>query len=1186
MPARLLAFAGRRLVSGALVLLFIIFLSYLGLDMAAGTKLVPAATSALPNTAAYIGRLAHMDLGLTQAGSDTLLPLPVTQVLAERLPRSLGLLLLALLLASVLGILLGITAARSRSGRSLGVLISTIVGISLPSFFAAFLLQLGATSYTRFTGQRLLPVGGFGWDKHLILPVLVLSARPIAQITRITFVSVQQALRQDYIRTARGKGLHNLQIMLVHVMRNAAIPILTTIGVSLRFSLSSLPVVEYYFGWPGAGFTLLKGIAQQDTDLTIALSLSLAIMFILINLILETSYRVIDPRLGQFSPTPSGGEKRHPKAWLGQLLKRLRGVRSASYARASWHLLPRAAEPLPPLPTAQSKNDSALILEDAGEQPRSRKLMWMATLRNYPLIVGSLMVAALLIVLFLGQYLTPNIPYHTQGLVKIDGVLTPPPFPPGERYPWGTDLLGRGIMSLIIAGARQTLTLGILVVAARTAAGVILGLAAGWWSGSSLDRLILGLAEIISAFPTLLLAMILILAIGIRQGMTTFVIALCLVGWDGVMQYVRSEVITIRPKPYIESAIAAGARSRRIITRHILPNLFAALISITALEMGAVLMLLGELGFLSIFIGGGALFHLPTGAFLYSDVPEWGALLSDVRYQARSYPWTALYPMLAFFVSILSFNLLGEGIRRRLDEGRLIISRLINRYTVALLMLMAIGIYWLQINSGVTSYYKNQASVFDSQRALAHVAALADENWSGRALGTEGMGEAADYIAAEFEALGLQPAGRSATFFQERKRSFEQLETVPLFSLQDGGAQPVYGRDFAVYPGRNMSQGKAESPIRFIGLGQPLGNLGQIWRLAYPDLDRASFDGEILLTRSAREAAILSGVPKDGLLVVTEDPTLVGQRFTLSGRSGKWLSLSSGEWFGEETPSLWISEEMAQRLLTGSGESLDTLDKTVAQLVPEAVYQLPLNASAEMQVEGTLVEQQPVRNVLGYIPGTEGFDLCETCLGKQLIVVMAQYDSPPQGPEGVYPAANDNASGVAVMLEAIRLLQQTDYQPYKTFLFIAYAGEGLDGGEPIIDSDVNKFLQAKVGFSQLNLEAIVIMRGLGGGSGNRLEISAGGSLRLADMFEKSARRMGTGTVRTDENVNLGIIYQEGSSFQQSGQKAPVVRLFWDGWEQTSRTSADHLTDISADKLEASGRALALSLMILGRETEY
>ena len=163
----------------------------------------------------------------------------------------------------------------------------------------------------------------------------------------------------------------------------------------------------------------------------------------------------------------------------------------------------------------------------------------------------------------------------------------------------------------------------------------------------------LGAAEIIAAFPALLLVMVLILGIGIRQGMRPFMIALSFIGWSEIMQFVRSQVLEIKPKLFIESATAAGANTSRILWKHILPNIIPGLISILSLEMGAVLMLLGELGFIGIFIGGGAFAQMEIWGppYHYSDVPEWGALLSNIRIYARSYPWTALIPGRGIFCS-------------------------------------------------------------------------------------------------------------------------------------------------------------------------------------------------------------------------------------------------------------------------------------------------------------------------------------------------------------------------------------------------------------------------------------------------------------------------------------------------------------------------------------------------------
>ena len=1181
----LLVFLGQRLLYAAVVLLFIIFLSYFGIDMAGGADFDTAVPKAFTETFLYIDRLLHGSMGLTTAGSNTLIPIPVSDVIRERLPRSLALLGLSLIFSALVGGFLGMRAARSRSESSLFILIATIIGISVPSFFAAFLLQWGITSLTRIRGQAILPVGGFGWDNHLILPVLVLSARPIAQITRMTFVTLRKVLRQDYVRTAHAKGLRKFQVTWGHVMRNAAIPILTTLGMSLRFSLSSLPVVELYFGIPGVGATLLKGIAQQDTNLTVGLTLCFGAIFILVNMILELSYRLFDPRLWDAPSFVSANEhhsrKKVWKAWrddVGDLLAN----------NAIVNRFKRRKQTAEPNPFAAALEHSEQYTNEELDAHMGTGRAWRRVLNNRPFMFGSLLVIGLIIIILFGPAMSPNNPFKTIGLQMVDGQITTPPFAPNAEFPWGSDALGRGVMSLVLSGAQMTLSVAVMAVAARVVVGVLLGAIAGWRSGSWVDRAIVGLSEVIAAFPTLILAMILILAIGIRQGMSTFVIALCFVGWGEIMQYVRSEVISIRPKEYIESAVALGARTPRIISRHVLPQLFSALISLVALEVGSVLMLLGELGFISIFVGGGAYIELPgVSAALYSDIPEWGALLSNVRYLARTYPWTALYPMLAFFVAILAFNLFGEGVRRLVDSGSLVINRIFNKYTILGTLGLIAGIFWLQNNSGTTPFLRDYAQGFDGTQALAHVEQLTTDEMNGRSLGTSGQADASQYIAAQFETLGLQPAGEAGTYFQERSHGFERLTATPELNIADDGSALIYGEDFAAYPGRSTTAGAADGELVFVGLGRPVGNR-RGFRVSYPELDRTDFSNNIILVLSDWEADTLAGTEKDGLLVVTDDPEKLKNAYTLSSRSGQQLNLFTGERTGEETPSLWISEETADRLLANSGQTVANLRRQTAELGLENVLQIPISTDVNMNVQGEIEEYWKVNHVIGFWPGSEGFEFCADCMDTELVVIMAQMDSPPPGPDGkAYAAANDNASGVGVMLETIRLLQESGYEPKRSIMFIAYNGEGLDGGEPVTNPDIRRFLQAKTGFaSTYTPEAIVQLRGLGGGDGERLEVSAAGSLRLAELFETSAQRMGVDTVRARETIDIGTVYDDGGGSNQGGQEAPVMFLTWEGWQTTSRTAADTLENISSDKLEKAGRTLSLALMTMGFDRDY
>lgn len=1183
--AGIIAFAAQRLVFGALVLVAIIFLGYLGLGMAQGVAFYPALGRSASETIEYLGRLARGELGLSAAGSVTAVPVTVAEVVPDVLGKSLGLLAVALLIATLVGVPLGIwAAAHRRSGWSLATILVSIVGVSAPSFFAALLFQLAAIRLTRALGHPLLPVGGFGWDEHIILPALVLAARPIAQIARVTFVSVSDVLAQDYVRTARSKGLREMAVMLHHVIRNAAIPILTTVGLSLRFSLSSLPVVEFFFGWPGVGFTLLKAISRRDDNLAVALVLCLGALFILVNLILEVAYRLIDPRLRE----PAGHIERRDRGSLAKALESIvvevRELLTDNPLRRWLARREAAPSPSPFRAALERRGEEVGVVRKKYRAERVRA--WLrGTVSNFPFVVGALLVGGLVAVLLFGPRLSPHSPYTTQGLTYTDGELCVPPFAPDETYPWGTDVLGRDILSLVLAGAQQTLLLTTLVVSARMVVGIVLGALAGWLNGSWIDRLLLGLSETIAAFPTLLLAMTFILALGIRQGFRPFVIALCLVGWGEVMQFVRGEVMTIRPKLFIESAVALGLRTPRIIVRHVLPNLLSALISIAALEMGATLMLLGELGFVGIFIGGGDFAELDIDAapYHYSDVPEWGALLSNVRRYARSYPWTAVYPSLAFFAAILGFNLFGEGVRRLVETVGIGITRLVNRYTLAAALLVVVGINWARANTGPMAFYRQQAGEFDGQQALAHVQALTDPVLDGHALGTRGMDATAEYIAQQFHDLGVDPAGEEMTYFQARQRSFEQLDTIPQLEIEDGGPPPVYHQDFVEFASRNRNLGQAQAQVRFLALGD-ITRTGA-WIRNYKALEGLDFSGEILLVPSEKEVFYLRDVPYSGLLVVTHDPRNLERRYTLSPRDPRHQMFGTGRELGWDRPILGISKATANRLLEGTGYTIADLCSQAEDLGVNEIFELPTQVRASMEIQGTIQEKVPVRHVIGHWTGVS--DSRSGGINDQMIIVMAQYDTPPPSPDDAFsPGANDNASGVAVMLEAIRTMQESGYQPYRTLLFVAYSAEGLEGGESVYPPDVERFLHAKHGFSSnFDVEAVVDLRGLGAGSGDDLLISAGGSLRLADLFEEAARQMNVPVHRGGEAVDISIVFEDKSPYA-GGQEAPRVGLRWEGWEATSRQPADTLESVSADNLEQAGRALSLALMILGRETQY
>ncbi len=1190
-----------------LILLAIVYLCFFGLDMARGTPLLPALGQGVTRTVDYLGQLAHGDLGNTFSMSKGVRQETVSAVLGGMLVKSLGLLTVSLGLAALIGTGLGTLAARwRRSPLALLTNLGATLGVAFPSFFVALLLQLGALTYTRYVGRALLPMGGFGWDSHLVLPALVLAARPIAQVTRVTFNVLSEAWQQDYVRTARGKGASDNYILFRHIFRNAAIPILTTLGTSVRFSLSSLPVVELFFSWPGVGFNLLRAISQKDDYLTVALSLSLGLLFILVNWLLDWVYRLIDPRLREEQPSI---REQGVSLWnsavgmVRDLFTWLTGNRLVRWLTTRWSARGKVHPTSEPDPFREAlrrraAENSHFEVTPADYRHERRRAWLRATVENPSLLFGLVVVLGLLLIVGWGPALSPNNPYVTIGLTQEEGEWVTPPFAPSAEFPLGTDVLGRDILSLILYGARRTLSMAFFVVLARMVIGTVLGALAGRFSGSWLDRVVMGLAEIIAAFPSLLFAMILILALGIRQGLNVFVIALCFVGWGEVMQFVRGEVKTISAQPYIESAVAVGLREGQIIFSHVLPNLVSSLIVLGALEMGAVMMLVGELGFVGIFIGGGAFAELQAWMppYHYSDVPEWGALLSNVRLYARSYPWTAIYPSLAFFITVLGLNLFGEGLRRMIERLGVGFTRLVNRYTVAAAVLLVLIVGWVQTGTGPLAAYEKEAGHFDGGRALLDVYTLADEQMEGRRIGQPGCEAAAEYIAAQFEAAGLQPAGQQFSYFQTVKRDWLEPTEIPYLAVvgDDGSEEPLsFKQDFNLFPSLDKLTGETIAEVVALGLGDfPAQNYYGVWRVQ--GLGEIEVPGAAVLVLSPRAEWLVQRIDKQAVLVVTDDPADLQRGVTLS------THLSSGysnNRFREPAavPVFYISEEVANRLLAPRGITVADLRAEESKLGQREWFGVRTGVRVHTRVIGEEHNKTEVRNVIGHWPGVaglrEGASAGERAaqLDQRAILVVAQYDGWGRDVDGtLYPGANDNASGVALMLELIRSWKETGYQPKKTFIFVAYAGEGYVSGQvPSREVDPTTFLKAKYGFAtSLEIEAVVYLRGVGGGSGDALSLSTEGSLRLGELFENAAKQQGLTVRRRDQGINLGVIFESSAVQMGGGEAAPYIVVTWEGYEDTSRLPQDTVDGVDPLKLDRVGRSLSLALMVIGRETVY
>ena len=237
----------------------------------------------------FIVSLARFDLGSSYAYPG----MPVSKIVGSALPVSMALGTAALIVSALIGVPLGIVAATHR--RSLldgGIRFLTLLGVAVPFFVVAIWLVLVFSLRLHW-----LPVSGWGEPRNLVLPIAVLMLRPMAYITRITRLSVLQALGEDYIRTARAKGLPRGIVTWRHALRNAAITIVTTAGLALSLAFTGAFVTEVIFGIPGMGRATVTAIFQRDYPVIQTVVMLYTALFLLLNLLMDLAYAFLDPRI-------------------------------------------------------------------------------------------------------------------------------------------------------------------------------------------------------------------------------------------------------------------------------------------------------------------------------------------------------------------------------------------------------------------------------------------------------------------------------------------------------------------------------------------------------------------------------------------------------------------------------------------------------------------------------------------------------------------------------------------------------------------------------------------------------------------------------------------------------------------------------------------------------------------------
>jgi len=799
---------------------------------------------------------------------------------------------------------------------------------------------------------------------------------------------------------------------------------------------------------------------------------------------------------------------------------------------------------------------------------------------NFPFMMGMVIVLGLFVLVLFGpvwapknpyiagQHIVPHFDFQLQEYIR-------PPLSPSPEFPLGTDRWGNDLLSLLMHGARNTLVACAFITMVRVILGLTLGGIAGWNEGQTSDQLIMGLIVVITSVPMLISSMILIYALDIRKGLPVFIVALSVIGWAEIAQYIRSEFLVLRKMPYIEGARAVGLSGLGIAVRHVLPNVLPELLVISFLEMGAVMMLLGELGFVGVFIGGGSRLGIlqdmaPTQIFTLVEVPEWGAMLADGFRFLRSKPFVVFPPAIAFSISVVGFNALGEGLRRLIEKSGVNTGLLLRKRMVLVIAGLTFATVFIINNTGPAPWFAKVAQAFSGDFAYEHVKALSEMD--GRGIGQEGGAQAAAYIAEKFAAYGLEPGWKRDSYIYPLDTELVQPVAQPYLALMGDDGQPLqefrHQLDFGFVIEGHGGGGDVEAPLTFVGFR--LGQNEYTWE-SFKGLDLRDqivvllegnapldFVTEALI-RGARGVLSIGGDGRDD----------VRSQIQLADPDKDYLRKPNIPIFNIRPSVASAIVEKSEGTMTG----LFALGGDVDQSGP-GWFTRDLSAVVRMSLALSEPQEVEVPCVLAYKRGSD-FDLA-----GQLVILFATYDGLGMDPDGtVFPAANHDASGVGLLLEMARLWQDQNLNARRSVLFVAWGGGQLD------DSGAMGFLGDGRNFPYLPVRTMY--RRFAPAMIFQLDYLGAGDDTLY-IHPNSSDRLGRLLAETATEVGISIVSEGGGSppYDDIIPSRSTQWLYFTWSNPEVALDEDSIERIEPDKLQTLGEAFALALTRVVRQASY
>ena len=611
----------------------------------------------------------------------------VNSMIAVRVGNTLFLSLVSMVLTIIVALFMGIgMAVKQNSVFDNSMRVFTIIFTSMPQFWLALMMIMFFSVQLRWLPSAYLFKAPYDW----VMPIVVLALNGITVCARTGRSSMLEVINQDYIRTARSKGLRRNYIIRRHALKNALLPMVTIYGRIIGHCFAGSVVLETVFGINGIGTMMIAALRQKDVPAIMGSVIISAMVITVVNLLTDLTYAFIDPRIKSLytrkmkkpvientgaitvevraaaAAAPDATDKPVSidlmKPDDDSLSKPEAGTLNNIPAERSGPDTIRepvkepVKEPIPGAQTVQTSFFQPLeknSFGDINEYKEGRKAykkrslwadVWKRLRKNKTAVVGMVVF----LVILLACLASPLFYGYREHIVAVD--ILNQMTGPSKEHLLGVDELGRDILARILWGGRTTILLSFCGLGLAFLLGTIFGTAAAYYGGI-VDTIIMRIMDIVMSIPSIIL--MIILATLITPSATSLILVVGFGLIPGQARMMRAQVLQVVDKEFIEAVRIQGGSDVKIILLHILPNAISPIITTVILDIAFAVMVISTLSFL--------------GLGVQPPNPEWGSMLAGGRDYLRWAPHITTFPGVALTITLMALTLVGDGMRDALD---------------------------------------------------------------------------------------------------------------------------------------------------------------------------------------------------------------------------------------------------------------------------------------------------------------------------------------------------------------------------------------------------------------------------------------------------------------------------------------------------------------------------------------